>query len=107
MNRGISGYKLPISAVAEPCDAFIPNPLSPAPPVIWSAPLFSGQVFPLGGCVGWWPNWVLPSPTANAAIFQLVRLGIVEGITGRQRSRVYAYKDYLRILGEGTEPAAP
>lgn len=49
----------------------------------------------------------LSKPTANAAISQLVQLGIVEEITGQQRSRVYAYKDYLRILGEGTEPAAP
>jgi Fic family protein len=49
----------------------------------------------------------LSKPTANAALGQLVQLGIVEEITGQQRSRVYAYKDYLRRLGEGTEPAAP
>lgn len=46
----------------------------------------------------------LSKPTANAALAQLVQLGIAEEITGQQRSRVYAYKDYLRILNEGTEP---
>ncbi len=46
----------------------------------------------------------LSKPTVNAALSQLTQLGIVEEITGQQRSRVYAYKEYLRILGEGTEP---
>ncbi len=45
----------------------------------------------------------LSKPTANAALAQLVKLGVVEEITGQQRSRVYAYQAYLRILGEGTE----
>lgn len=49
----------------------------------------------------------LSKPTANAALAQLVQLGLAEEITGQQRSRVYAYKDYLRILSEGTEPTTP
>ncbi|HEY4245526.1 MAG TPA: Fic family protein [Lacunisphaera sp.] len=48
----------------------------------------------------------LSKPTANAALAQLVKLGVVEEITGRQRGRVYAYQAYLRILSEGTEPTA-
>jgi Fic family protein len=45
----------------------------------------------------------LSKPTANAALGQLLKLGIVAEITGQPRHRVYAYQAYLRILGEGTE----
>lgn len=38
------------------------------------------------------------------AITQMERLGIVHEITGKQRYRVYAYKRYIDILSEGTEP---
>jgi Fic family protein len=46
----------------------------------------------------------LSTPTVNAALTDLARLGVTEEITGRQRGRVYAYKNYLSILSEGTEP---
>jgi Fic family protein len=43
-------------------------------------------------------------PTANAALENLRRLGIVTERTGRRRNRLYAYDRYLAILSEGTEP---
>ncbi|MDP2137883.1 MAG: Fic family protein [Candidatus Didemnitutus sp.] len=46
----------------------------------------------------------LSKPTANAALSLLVKLGLAGEITGQQRGRLYAYKEYLRILSEGTEP---
>jgi Fic family protein len=46
----------------------------------------------------------LSKPTANAALSQLVKLGVAEEITGQTRSRIYSYPAHLRILGEGTEP---
>ncbi len=46
----------------------------------------------------------LTAPTVNAALADLVRLGIVEEVTGRRRGRVFGYRGYLDILGEGTEP---
>lgn len=49
----------------------------------------------------------LTAPTVNAALGSLAGLGIVEEVTGRQRGRVYGYKRYLDILGEGTEPLPP
>ncbi len=51
----------------------------------------------------------LTAPTVNAAPAGLVRLGMVEEVTGRRRGRVFGYRGYLDILGEGTEPlpAAP
>jgi len=48
----------------------------------------------------------LAKPTINAAFEQLRKIGIVEEVTGRQRGRVYAYRDYLAILNEDGEPGA-
>ncbi len=46
----------------------------------------------------------LTMPTVNTALETLQRLGIVAEVTGRRRGRIYAYRDYLKILGEGAEP---
>jgi Fic family protein len=46
----------------------------------------------------------LSSPTVNAALADLQRLGIVEEVTGRRRGRVFGYRSYLAILSEGTDP---
>lgn len=46
----------------------------------------------------------LSAPTVNAALADLLRLGIVEEVTGRRRGRVFAYRRYLAILSEGTHP---
>jgi Fic family protein len=46
----------------------------------------------------------LSRPTVSAVIRSLNTLGIVEELTGRQRDRVFVYRDYLNILNEGTEP---
>ncbi len=43
-------------------------------------------------------------PTAGAAIAQMQDLGILREITGKSRSRLFVYKEYLDILNEGTEP---
>ena len=49
----------------------------------------------------------LTSPTVNAALADLQRLGIVEEVTGRRRGRVFGYRAYLDILNEGTAPLPP
>ncbi len=46
----------------------------------------------------------LTPPTINAALADLVRLGIVEEVTGRRRGRVFGYQAYLAILNESTDP---
>ena len=46
----------------------------------------------------------LSQPTVNAALAALEDLGIVHEITGRRRGRVFAYRDYMIILDEGTAP---
>lgn len=46
----------------------------------------------------------LTAPTVNAAPADLGRLGVVEDVTGRRRGRVFGYRRYIDILGEGTEP---
>lgn len=42
-------------------------------------------------------------PTAAKAIDSLCDAGILEETSGRSRDRVYAYRDYLDLLKEGTE----
>jgi Fic family protein len=46
----------------------------------------------------------LSAPTVTGALKQLVKLGIVQETTGRQRGRIYAYQQYLKIVSAGTEP---
>jgi Fic family protein len=46
----------------------------------------------------------LTAPTVASALKELLALDIAQEITGRQRGRTYAYKEYLRIVGAGTEP---
>jgi hypothetical protein len=46
----------------------------------------------------------MSAPTANSAIEQLRKLGILKEITGKRRDRVYAYDDYLNILRDKPEP---
>lgn len=48
----------------------------------------------------------LTMPTINTALSNLEKIGIIHEITGRQRDRMFAYKAYLAILEEGTEPLA-
>ena len=43
-------------------------------------------------------------PTAKAALQNLQRLGLVREVTGKERNRLFIYDDYVKILGEGTEP---
>jgi Fic family protein len=42
-------------------------------------------------------------PTALKAIQALVAAGILKEVTGRERDRLYAYRAYLAVLGEGAE----
>jgi Fic family protein len=46
----------------------------------------------------------LSAPTVNAALADLERLGVLKEVTGRRRGRIFAYRAYLDILGEGTAP---
>ena len=46
----------------------------------------------------------LSIPTVSASVRHLIRLGIVEEVTGRRRGRLFAYRQYLAVMTEGTEP---
>lgn len=46
----------------------------------------------------------LTLPTVTTALTNLVKLGIVQEMTGRRRNRLFRYSAYLKILEEGTEP---
>jgi Fic family protein len=46
----------------------------------------------------------LSVPTITVALHHLVRLGVVEEITGKRRDRLFTYSRYFNIVSEGTEP---
>jgi Fic family protein len=46
----------------------------------------------------------LTAPTVRKSIDHLAALGIVHELTGKKRDRVFAYRNYLRVLEKGTEP---
>lgn len=46
----------------------------------------------------------LSLPTVLRALTALERQGIVEEITGKERHKVFVYREYLDILSRGTEP---
>ncbi|MDP1849142.1 MAG: hypothetical protein Q8K79_15225 [Solirubrobacteraceae bacterium] len=47
---------------------------------------------------------VLTDPPVYAAISRLEEAGILRGVTGRQRGKIYVDDRYLALLNEGTEP---
>ncbi len=42
--------------------------------------------------------------TVNTAIQNLIKLGIVQEVTGRRRNRIFYYQGCLDLIGAGTEP---
>ena len=48
----------------------------------------------------------LTKPPVSRAIDCMVERGILVETTGRQRDRIFAYRRYLDLLAEGTEPLA-
>ena len=38
------------------------------------------------------------------AFEEMAAIGMVEEITGQKRNRIYAYREYLDILADGTDP---
>lgn len=46
----------------------------------------------------------LSAPTIRKSINHLVDLGLLEEITGKERDRLFAYREYLDTRARGTEP---
>jgi Fic family protein len=46
----------------------------------------------------------LSVPTVTAALNHLVRIGVVEEVTGKRRDRFFTYSRYFNIVSKGTEP---
>ncbi|MCM0020164.1 MAG: Fic family protein [Tagaea sp.] len=46
----------------------------------------------------------LSLPTVRVSLTHLAKLGIVDEVTGRDWGKIYAYRAYLNIIQEGTEP---
>lgn len=62
------------------------------------------QQHPFATAAGLVAQTGLTTPTVNAVLVELERLGIVAEVTGRKRGRVFGYPTYLGILSEGTDP---
>lgn len=48
----------------------------------------------------------MTSPTARSGLNQMLKLGILEEISGKKRDKIYVYRKYLSILEKGAEPLA-
>jgi len=48
----------------------------------------------------------LTIPTVTSALNHLLRLGIVNEISGKRRDRLFAYSRYINMVSEGTKPLA-
>ncbi|HEV3042193.1 MAG TPA: Fic family protein [Candidatus Angelobacter sp.] len=46
----------------------------------------------------------LSIPTVTVALNHLVRIGVVEEVTGKRRDRLFTYSRYFNIVSKGTEP---
>ena len=46
----------------------------------------------------------LSIPKVNGALVELMHLAVLDEITGKRRGHVFAYRQYLTILSEGTDP---
>ena len=46
----------------------------------------------------------LSVPTVTLALNHLVRIGVVEEVTGKRRDRLFTYSRYFNIVSKGTEP---
>ncbi len=46
----------------------------------------------------------MSAPTARAALNHMIRLGILEEMSGKKRDKIYIYRNYLNILEEGAHP---
>ena len=46
----------------------------------------------------------LSIPTVTAGFNHLVRIGVLEEVTGKRRDRLFTYARYFNIVSEGTEP---
>lgn len=46
----------------------------------------------------------ITAPTARSSVNHMVALGILEEVSGKKRDKFYVYRNYLKILEEGTAP---
>ena len=62
------------------------------------------QERPLGTVAGMSKHLGLSAPTVAKSLRHLEALGVVKEITGRRRSRTFAYDAYLQLLAQDTDP---
>ena len=45
----------------------------------------------------------LSAATIHSSLENLIKLGILEEVSQKKRNKIFAYKEYINILNEGTE----
>jgi Fic family protein len=59
---------------------------------------------PIATILGMANTLKLSVPTVTLALNHLVRIGVVEEVTGKRRDRLFTYSGYFKIVSKGTEP---
>jgi hypothetical protein len=62
------------------------------------------QIKPIANIAATAKSLKLSIPTVTVALNQLMRIGIVEEVTGKRRDRIFTYSRYFNIVSEGTDP---
>lgn len=84
MRRPQPGTYVEVATAGERFCAFVPAPLPPDPPLVWSGVL--RRLF-------------------DEALLARARLHIISELTNRQRGRVFSYRRYVDELAAELEPA--
>ena len=85
MERDLQGYYVTISTVDEKVRVFVPDSLSPYPPVNWTPELRS------------------KFDHALLALGYLALMGVVKEFTKKKRNGLFCYNEHIDIMNQGTE----
>lgn len=91
MRRSPPGTHIEVAAAGERFRAFVPAPLPPDPPIVWSPALVRATA--------------LTAATVNKSLAHLEGLGVVAELTNRQRGRIFSYRRYVDELAAELERA--
>ena len=107
MHRPAPGRYVTVTTAGELFQAFVPAPLPPEPPVVWSAALRSRllQRQPIATSAALVKVTKLTPATVNKSLAHLERIGIVAELTNRQRGRVFSYRQYVDELAAELQTA--
>lgn len=92
------GEKVRSSVAGEEYTAYVPKPLPPNPPIVMD------KIYPLliTDSKKIVEHCKFSLPSAIKSLNELIKLGVVQEITGKARNKIYAYRKNLDVLNQGT-----